>query len=206
MLDIIRDLSDFVVTRGEVHTLESTCMSNWAGLAQFVPDRERVFDPSRVKMVEVSCPISDRTPVAHVRILFLSNTERPGSACAILVQLDPSISHRSPLFSCGEPIHTASHHTKPVDLPANGNSNGCSVHHPACRAGRQEGMRFQFVHVRPCWIAQRAQGRAASISRRYTGCSEPLVLTRRMSFMDGCSAGHARDQERRAPGLNEHRT
>ncbi len=80
-------------------------MSNRTGSAQLVPDWERVFNPSRVKVVGVCCPISDGMPISHTRT-SIPNDELPRLGDATYPQ-SSSISRRSRLFGSGNPDHTA---------------------------------------------------------------------------------------------------
>jgi hypothetical protein len=70
VLGVVGNSPRVLVAAGEVGAHEALGMRNRAPLSQVVPDRVRVFGPTWIEMIEISCPIGSGWPCAYRRALI----------------------------------------------------------------------------------------------------------------------------------------
>jgi len=63
MLGVIGDGANILIARRKIDAFEATRVRDRACLAQLAPDRRRIFNPARIEMVKIGCPVGNRCAV-----------------------------------------------------------------------------------------------------------------------------------------------
>src|SRR5258708_393992 len=66
MLSVVGNRSDVLIARRKINPVEPIGVSDRTCLAQLAPDRMGILCPARVKMVEIPCPVGNRSALVHM--------------------------------------------------------------------------------------------------------------------------------------------